>query len=283
MIYKKNANFPYPVLTNDSHTYAESNFILDVSLEENSGFYRFLFNYDLDSPFLSRLIKENKAQLIFIIQSRDNKYFLVNHRETFIDIPKTRLSLSKRTSIQLQIQSKEEVSFATNEDLNDFYLQFKNDIRVPKNALLAYSNVVLFEGSTVKPFELFEKKVNPALKSDIKIELGNETIIIHYRDPEFQFVNLSQSNTLNNPYIYNGLSRALQQFIINNSEDQETVDLETCDPPAGALDLKLYQLMKKKMVTELTGDTIDEVIHKISDRILEKYISVVRGLANHGD
>lgn len=283
MIYKKNANFPYPVLTNDSHSYAESNFILEVDLEENSSFYRLKFSYELDSPFLQQLLREQKAQLIFIIQSRDNKYFMVGHTDSHIDIPKNRLSLSKRTSIQLQIQSKEEISFATNEDLNDFYLRFKDSLKVPKHALLAYSNVVYFDGSDKQPFELFEKKVNPNLSSDIKIELGTETIVIHYKDPEYQFASLSQSNTLNNPYIYNGLSRALHQFIVNNSEDQESVDLETCDPPSNPLELKLYQLMTKKMVTELTLDTIDEVIHKISDRIIEKYISAVKGLANHGD
>ncbi|MEP9827842.1 hypothetical protein ABDJ83_14280, partial [Staphylococcus aureus] len=71
--------------------------------------------------------------------------------------------------------------------------------------------------------------------------------------------------------------------IINNSDDQETVDLETCDPPSSPLDIKLHQLMIKKMVTELTLDTIDEVIHKISDRMIDKYVSAMKGLANHGN
>lgn len=283
MIYKKNANFPYPVLTNDSNSYAESNFILDVSLEENSTFYRLNYTYELDSPFLQKLLNDRRAQLIFIIQSRDNKYFRIDNSDFYVDIPKSRLSLSKRTSIQLQIQSKEEISYESNDDLNDFYLNFRNNLRVSKHALLAYSNVVFFEGSTIKPFELFEKKVDPSLNSDIKIELGTETIIIHYKDPEYQFINFPQSNTLNNPYIYTGLSKALHQFIINNSDDQETVDLETCDPPSSPLDFKLHQLMIKKMVAELTLDTIDEVIHKISDRMIDKYVSAMKGLANHGN
>ncbi|HCN58365.1 MAG TPA: hypothetical protein DIS82_09410 [Exiguobacterium sp.] len=283
MIYKKNANFPYPVLTNDSHSYAESNFILDVSLEESSNMYRLKYKYELDSPFLENLLKENRAQLLLIIQSRDNKYYRVGDTDKYVDIPKSRLSLNKRTSVQLQIQSKEEINFSLNEDLNDFYLQFKEKLNVSKHALLAYSNVVLFEGSTTKPFELFEKKVNPSLSSDIKIELGTETIIINYRNPEYQFVEFSQSNKLNNPYIYTGLSRALHQFIINNGEDQETVDLEVCDLPNSLLDIKLYQLMTKKMVTEISIDSIDEVIHKISDRIIDKYISAIKGLAQHGD
>ena len=35
MIYRKDANFPYPVLTNTSNSYDASNFILDVNLQEN--------------------------------------------------------------------------------------------------------------------------------------------------------------------------------------------------------------------------------------------------------
>ena len=32
MIYKKDANFPYPLLTNTSSSYSSSNFILDIEL-----------------------------------------------------------------------------------------------------------------------------------------------------------------------------------------------------------------------------------------------------------
>ena len=35
MIYKKDANFPYPLLTNTSSSYSNANFILDIELEEN--------------------------------------------------------------------------------------------------------------------------------------------------------------------------------------------------------------------------------------------------------
>ena len=75
----------------------------------------------------------------------------------------------------------------------------------------------------------------------------------------------------------------MHRFIINNSEDNEYVDLEQIDPPTTPLDLKLYHLMKKKMIEELTIDTIDEVIYAISDRIIEKYTSVVKGLSSNGN
>ena len=41
--------------------------------------------------------------------------------------------------------------------------------------------------------------------------------------------------------------------------------------------------MKSKMVTELNPENMDEVISKISDRILNKFTSAVRGLYKNGD
>lgn len=100
MIYRKDANFPYPVLTNTSNSYETSNFILNVDLQENNKDYRFNFTYELDSPFIKRLLEMNKAQLFLIVQSKDNKFLPVNLGETYKDIPRTRISLSKRTVIQ---------------------------------------------------------------------------------------------------------------------------------------------------------------------------------------
>jgi len=283
MIYKKDANFPYPILTNTSNSYASSQFILDVELHENVHYYRFDFNYEIDSTFINKLLKNGQAQLILVIQSKDNKFYRLANSQKSIEIPKSRISVSRRTSIQLHIQSKEVIPFKDNDDLSEFYDHFKEEIIVPKHSILGFSNVVMFEGSSTKPLELFEKKVNPDLKSDIKIELSNETIVVHYRSPDYQFNDLPQSNTLNNPYVYTGLHAALHRFIINNSEDNEYVDLEQIDPPTTPLDLKLYHLMKKKMIEELTIDTIDEVIYAISDRIIEKYTSVVKGLSSNGN
>jgi hypothetical protein len=281
MIYKKDANFPYPVLTNTSTSYESSNFILDVELNENMRDYRFTINYELDSDFITSLLDRGEAQLILVIQSKDNKFYNLHPTQSSIEISKSRISVSKRTTIQLQIQAKGNINFIDNDDLSGFYQQFKDEITVPKNSILGFSNVVLFDGSSSKPLELFEKKVDPTLKSDVKVELGSETIIIHYRNEELQLSNLPMSNTLNNPYIYMGLQKALLRFLVNNG-DGEQVDLEQIDMPIDQLDLKLYDLMKKKMVSEVGIDTIDEVIYAISDRIMEKYTAAVKGLSSNG-
>ncbi|RZT23596.1 hypothetical protein [Fictibacillus sp. BK138] len=281
MIYRKDANFPYPVLSNTSHSYADNLFDLDVTVSENADYYHFHFDYEIDSEFMKEQISCGKAQMILIIQSKDNKFFKLNTAQRSVKLHKTRISLTKRTSIQLHIQALDDIPFAKNDDLSEFYLQFRDQLTVPRFFLLGYSNVIVFDGSINKPFDLFEKKLNENLKSDIKVELGQETIIIHYRRPEFQFNHLPKSNVLNNVYIYAGLTKALQAFIKNNSDDGD-VDLDEIQEPEGSLDLKLYNLMKKKNVTELNMDNIDEVIYLISDRIIERYTAALGEVVMHG-
>ncbi|CEN77897.1 hypothetical protein [Paraclostridium sordellii] len=278
MIYKKDANFPYPLLTNTSSSYDNCNFILDIELKENTQNYRFEINYEIDSVFIDNLLKEKQAQLILIIQSKDNKFFDLDRSQKYVEIPKSRISLSTRTTIQLLIQSKNEILFKNNYDLNSFYETFRDDIVVPKNSILGFSNSVIFEGSQTKPLELFEKKVNPDLKSDISVELGSETIIINYKNENIQFTDSPISSLLNNIYVYMGLQKALYRFIINNSNGGEEVYIDEIEVPTDGLDFKLYNLMKSKMVEELNVENIDEVICLISDKIIEKYTSAVRGL-----
>lgn len=283
MIYKKDANFPYPLLTNTSNSYDGCNFVLDIELNENTYEYIFQIKYDIESDFIKKLIRDNKAQLILVVQSKDNKFFNLKLNENVKTIPKNRISLSKRTTIQLLIQSKEEINFKDNDDLNPFYGSIKNQINVPKHSILGFSNSVMFDGSTAKPLELFEKKVDTNLKSEVKVELGSETIIINYRSDELQFIDSPVSSTINNIYVYMGLQKALYRFVKNYGGEDEEVDLEEIELPDNGLDMKLYRLMKSKMIKNVSLENIDEVISSITDRILEKYTSAVRGLYANGN
>lgn len=276
MIYRKNANFPYPVLSNLSNSYELNHFDLDVDIKEQGGFYYFEINYEIDSDFIKNLLNNNRARLVFIIQSKDNKFYFLETGQSDIRIPKNRISLNKRTSIQLHIQALESISFVDNHDLSEFYRSFKEELILDKHALLGYSNVVVFDGDIKKPLELFAKKLNEDLKSEIRVELGQETIIIHYKKRDFQLDNYKGSKALSNMYIYLGLSKALQSFITNNSPDNDgDVDLEDIPEPTGSLDFKIYHLMKDKAITDLNMDNIDEVISIISDRMIERFTSAV--------
>ena len=278
MIYKKDANFPYPLLTNTSTSYPSSEFLFDVDLHENTQNYCIIIDYEISSDFILKLLQQKKAQLVLVVQSKDNKFYYLDQHQNMVEIPKSRISLSKRTNLQLQLLAKEDISFEDNEELNLFYDAVKSEIIVLKNSILGFSNPVTFDGSQAKPLELFEKKLDPQLKSEIKIELGSETIIIHYKNENFQFIDSPKSSVLNNVYVYMGLQRALTQFIMNHSQDGEEIDLDEIDVPENGLDLKLYNLMRKKMIERVSFDNIDEVIALISDRILEKFTTAVRGM-----
>lgn len=279
MIYKKEANFPYPILTNNSNSYEDASFTLDIELQEDNNNYRFYIDYVISSEFINDLVENDDAELIFIIQSKDNKFFNLDKSNKYVDISKSRISLSKRTSIQMMIKSKREISFKTNNDLNDFYKSIEEELVVPKNSVLGFSNVVIFDGSIKKPLQLFEKKLNTGLKSDVNIELGAETIVINYRSEDLQFSYSPISNTLNNHYVYMGLQKALYRFLRNNSNDGgETSYINEIDVPTNGLDLKIYNLLKTKLIDEVSIDNVDEVIYRISDKILEKHACAIKGL-----
>jgi len=283
MIYKKDANFPYPVLTNTTSTYVNPYFTLDVNLEENTNAYRFILQYEISSPFIQELIRQHKAAVIFIFHSKNNRFLRLAPNQSYLDIDKSRISLNKRTTIQLKNQTTEEINFSRHDDLTDFYDPFKADILLSSNRLLGYSNVVVFEGSIQQPLVLFEKKLDENLSSDIKIELGTETIIIHYKKADFQFNGLRNSRDFNMPYLYLGMQKALQNFVNEYGRDEGAVDLTQIDVPESGLDYKLYNLMTKKMVTEITTENIDEVIALISEKLIEKYSTAVRELDQNGD
>lgn len=284
MIYKKEANFPFPVLTNLSPSYRSSHFILeDVELNENTEYYKFDINYSIDSDFIKTMLDRGRAELILVIQSKDSKFFKLYGGNRSIKIKKSRISLNKRTSIQLHIMAKEDIGFYENMELSDFYESFRSEIIVPKYSILGFSNIVIFEGSSEKPFELFEKKVDPKLKSAIKIELGPETIIINYRDEKLQMTNIPKSNALNNLYVYLGLQKALYQFIVNNGQEGEIDELDRIEMPSNQLDLKLYQLLKAKMINSLSVDTIDEAIYSTTEKLIEKYADAVEELSLSGN
>lgn len=279
MIYKKDANFPYPLLTNDSTSYAESTFTIDIELSENTANYIFSIDYEIESDFIKKKLLDGKANLYFVIQSKDNKFYQLKSGQKSIEIPKTRISMNKRkTLIQLLIRANEDISLVDNNELSNFYEKYKNHIVISKHSIMGFSNTVLFDGSNEKPYELFEKKLDPDMNCPIKVDLGSETIIISYKNEEFQFIDSSQSNVLNNVYVYMGLQKALYRFIINNSNDNESVDLEEIEYPEDQLDAKLFNLMKAKRVSQVTIHNIDEVITMISDRVIEKYTNAVRRL-----
>ncbi|MEI3235448.1 MAG: hypothetical protein V8S33_14020 [Intestinibacter bartlettii] len=278
MIYKKDANFPYPILTNTSNAYNNAKFHLIIGLDEIGNDYCFEPQYDISSEFIKSQIQSENASLILVVQNKDTKFYEMDQDQKFIKIPRERISIKEKTSIQLLIKAKEDISFINNEDLSDFYGNFKESILVPKNSILGLSNIITLN-VIKKPQELFEKKIDPNLKGPFEIELSNETIILKFKNENYQFVDIPNNRDLNNAYIREGLGRAVINFVINNGEEN-VVEIDEIDPPEVELDFKLYNLMKSRNVKEVSLENIDEVVNIIGNNIIEKFTNAVRGLYN---
>ncbi|SHJ59078.1 hypothetical protein SAMN02745248_00492 [Hathewaya proteolytica DSM 3090] len=218
MIYTKKANFPYPLLINNTDDYKNANFDFDVELKENADEYIFEIQYNISSDFIIDMLKNKKARIILIIKARDNQFHVISDmNNAVVHVKKSRLSLDSRTVLQLMLQARIDIGFKDNNDINCFYDEYKDNIVVNAGMALGFSNTILFDGSQNKPFDLFEKRVDSSIISDIEIELNSETIVIVYKNEDMQFRDISFSRDLNNPYIYMGLQKAIMKFIINNS------------------------------------------------------------------
>lgn len=283
MIYTKKANFPYPVLMNFSDDYQDPEFALDVMITDNTDDFMLEVTWDISSGYIKDLLKSGKANLFLIIKSKDNQFFkLQPTRKTKQSIPKRKLCINARTTMQLMVQAAETVVFSANNDLNAFYDAIKDDIQVKAGNVLAFSNTVIFDGEQNKPYDLFEKQIDPDINSDVEIRLGAETILVVYKNEQYQFAEVQNSKELNYPYLYLGLQKALISFIMhaNPLNPDEGVIVEEMEPPENALEAKLYSLMQAKNITELSMETLDEVIYKISDNLIMKYHNAIRGMQN---
>lgn len=284
MIYNKKANFPYPLLINNTKDYREPRFEFDVELSENHSEFILSIHCEINSDFIKQKIKSKEARLLLIIKSTDNQFFELEGIEYNTQkISKSRLALSSKTTIQLMVQAISEIGFKENHDISDFYRVFSEEIVVDRGMALGFSNIIIFDGSQRNPYDLFEKKVDEKIDSDIKIELTDETILIVYKSDVIQFADLPQSRNLNNPYLYMGLQKALMAFLIRFAEEsvEEGVDIREVDEmQCSPLEEKLLSLMRSKDIERFDLTTIDSIIYLISDDILTKYVETVRGLSN---
>lgn len=282
MIYRKEANFPYPVLSQFSLDYPEGAFHLDIDISElGSKSYRFAISYELKSPFLQNLLKKDKAELYIVFESKD-VYFekLDPFKDLNVDISKERISLDQKTNIQIFVVAKTRFSMRNNNELDPYYDNMKKDLYLSKGNVLAFSNVVKFNGDLKKPYQLFSMKVDKTIESEIKIELAQEFIQINFKKEEYKFPKFKNKEKLRYSYAYMGLQKALMKFLYDEGEQKEDpeIDIEEIDEPFNGLYFKLYTLMQEKNVTMLNTENVDEVIHAVSDNIIDKYCSAIEEL-----
>jgi len=281
MIFKKEVTLPYPILAPFNEDYPLADFYLDVHFQESAdqNYYEFEITYLLSSKFLLELINKSYAKIKCIIQSHDSQIYDLDLDTRIIKIPKTNISLKKRTNIQLSIVATELISFANNRDLDTFYSVYRENINVEPNYLLALSNTVNFNGELKRPYELFNYSIDPKLDTEIKFDTSGELIHIIFREKDFLYKQGGKSNALNFHYVYMGLEKALAQFIFENSEGGDGLNLS--DVPVDLSNLlqeKLRLFMIGKGIETLSLETLEKTIEEISESILSKHNkAVLRG------
>lgn len=281
MIFDKEATFPYPILASFTDDYVDSSFLLEVDVEDSDDEYMFKIKYELKNDFLNDLITLKKAKIFLLIQSKDSQFYEVNDNN--VKIAKNRITLTKKTNLQLIIMSLEEINFKANNNLHPFYSDVKSKILVDKYSVLAFSNIEKFNGDLRKPFDLFEKRLDPNIKSDVKIDFTSEMIVVIYRDKILQYTGFRKSHSLNNHYIYMGLQKALTKFLHDLGDKTLEVQIKSIDDPDDKLNYKLYRLMKNKNIEYLNFDNIDEVIAKITDNIILKHYYAIEEEVKNGN
>jgi len=284
MIYNKDAAFSYPILTNDSNSYKNSSFLLDVNLLDDNDNFIFNISYEIENNFIKELINNNKAALIFIVQSKDNYFTKLKNGQKTIIIPKNRISMSNSTVIQLHIQSLEQVNFIDCKELTQFYDKYKDRLYINKHMLLGYSNIVKYQGSENKPLTLFETSIAKNQDAAFKVELGSETIILKFNDENLLMRSSVQNKNIMNMYLYNGLYRAIEKFIEVNNSDEEYIDVDTINTnQTNGLNQKILDLIINKGIEEINPDDIDGLISKISNKLVEKFVNSIERIVNYGD
>lgn len=275
MIFNKDVTFPYPVLTSFNEDYPAAEFNLYLDFEIIDDYYQFKVNYALTSPFLMELIESNKAIFKCVIRSHDSRIFTYNPINPYIKIPRNRISLAKKVYVQLSIVTMQEISFSNNEDIDPYYKRVRDKILIPKNHILALSDISNFNGELKEPFKLFNYSIDKELKTDISFELSKEMIHIRLKDNNYLYQKGQRTNALNYHYVYMGLQKALAKFIFNNGDGSDSVILDEMEAGQTLLDDKLLIYMQNKGVSEISMDSIDNVIYQITDRVMQKHNNAI--------
>jgi hypothetical protein len=237
-------------------------------------------NIQLNSEYLKNLLKLKKIEYYVLIKTQDSSFYKLPENN-ILEIKRSKLSFKSNSQIQLILKSNEVLDFKDNYDLDSFYTIDGESILINKNSILGFSNVVIFEKSEKTSADIFEKKIDKSLKSQIKIEIRDEHIVILFKDEKYQFGKFSESKKLNYPYLYIGLQKLLMEMIVADCGNQDNILEINKNSVANAskgVYRKVVKLLENKGVKQVTFDEIDEVINQISPDIINEYYKGVLGV-----
>ncbi|MGL5902360.1 MAG: hypothetical protein ACRCZO_06685 [Cetobacterium sp.] len=285
MIYTEEASFPYPIICSNSTDYVNNKFFFDIDVKSNNEFYSLQLNIQMESDFLKELLKFKKIEYYVIIKTQDSNFYKLPDNN-ILEIAKTKLSFKSNSKIQLILKSSCELDFKDNYDIDSFYTDDNESIIIDKNSIVGFSNVVIFDRSEKTTVDLFEKKIDKSIPSEIKIEIRDENIVLIFKDEKYQYGKVSESKRLNYPYIYIGLQRLLMEMIVADCKNQENVleiNKNSISNASKGVYRKIVRLLENKGISQLSFEDIDDVINKISPNIISEYYKGVMGVCKNED
>lgn len=281
MIYTEEASFPYPIVSSNSSDYVDNTFNFDIKIIDDSEHYDLKFDITLGSEYLESLIKDGSIEYIALIKTQDSSFYKLD-RDNHVKVGKRKLSFKSNSKIQLIMRTRKPLNFGDNYDLDPFFTDDGEDILIGSNSIIGFSNVVIFEKSEKTSIDLFEKKVDKSISSEIKIEIREENIALIFKDDKYQFGKTMEAKRLTYPYIYIGLQKLLMEMVVMDSKNDDNI-LEIDNNSIADISKPVYgkvvRLLLNKGINQVSFDEIDEIITKISPNIINEYYRGVMGVS----
>lgn len=285
MIYTEDASFPYPIMSSNSYDYNDNSFFFDIDVKSNSETYSLTFNIKLGSEYLNELLEKKKIEYIVIIKTQDSSFYKLSDNK-ILEIKRKKLSFKNNSKIQLILKSSCSLDFKDNFDIDPFYTDDNESINIDKNSIVGFSNVVIFDKSEKTDVDLFEKKIDKSISSEVKIEIRDENIVLIFKDEKYQFGKIIESKRLNYPYLYIGLQRLLMEMIVSDCGNQDNVleiNKNSISNASKGVYRKIVKLIENKGIKQISFDDIDEVINLISPNLINEYYKGIIGVSKNED
>ncbi len=295
MIYTTTANFPYPVLRDDSKKgYRAAQFCFDLNIHDQGDEYRLEIDTLISSTFLREHLAAGRAELFLVLKGADCFYaplsvtsFQRKRSSTILLITKEEISFESSVEIQLMIMAKDAISFAENKELTTYFDERKERIVVQPGQMLGFSRMIKCELESEESYNLFVVTIDETQPQDYTTRLSPTMIELVFNKVETKLLTQTKDHLVN-LYLYAALQKQLMHLLCSHlmdadidQENQSVLDAEleiSQLSPSNEREEKVLSLLKAKGIKELRFESIDAIIHKIGDGLVGKFTQALSKL-----
>ncbi len=165
----RNRIFPYPVLSEETEDYSDSDFNVEVDVSQEINSISIMFSINLDNRGLQQLINHGDASFAIHVECSKTAYrklLVSQQKKMLLHIPITRINGD--IAFVGMIIAKKDIAYYRNEKLNDDYAGM--DIIIPRAGIMAYQNMSKIR--VTKNYE--ELKTSSSIFSIVKRAKDNE-------------------------------------------------------------------------------------------------------------